>query len=303
MTLARCLAVLALRIAAVVLVAAPPAARADAKEACVDAHGRGQDLRDQGKLSLARKQFMTCAQASCPALVQGDCARLADDLVRLQPTIGFVSRDDLGGDLPDTKVYVDDTLVATRLDDGKLHDVDPGRRVVRFVHRGKEQLIPVVIGAGEKARMVSVTFGRVAPPHTGRDRFAAGDPAPAPAPPATRPFGAKLAIGIGAALLAGGAGFAAYGFASVPDRCTIGTGRCAAPPGDPAFADAGRAMQLANVGLVAGGFGAAVLVGGVVWYVTGKRAPGERAGDGGGERVVAPFVTSEAAGLAIVGRL
>src|SRR5262245_57580496 len=86
------------------------------KEQCVEAHGRGQDAREQGKITLARKLFMTCAQASCPALVQGDCARFTDDLMRQQSSLTFVARDAQGADLPDTTVYVDDQLVATRLD-------------------------------------------------------------------------------------------------------------------------------------------------------------------------------------------
>ena len=52
------------------------------KEECVDAHSKGQDAKEQGKISLARKLFLTCAQSSCPNLVQGDCARFADELSR-----------------------------------------------------------------------------------------------------------------------------------------------------------------------------------------------------------------------------
>src|SRR5262245_42266097 len=95
------------------------------KEECLDAHSRGQDAKDQGKLTLARKLFLTCAQSSCPQLVSSDCARFADDLGRLQPTVIFAARDGSGADLPDTTVYIDDALVATRLDDGRPHDIDP----------------------------------------------------------------------------------------------------------------------------------------------------------------------------------
>src|ERR1700688_4967853 len=83
------------------------------KEECLDAHSRGQDAKEQNKLSLARKLFLSCAQPACPSLVQGDCARFADDLSRVQPSVSFVARDSAGADLPDTTVYVDDMLVAT----------------------------------------------------------------------------------------------------------------------------------------------------------------------------------------------
>src|SRR5258707_12676559 len=89
------------------------------KEACIDAHSKGQDAKEQGKISLARKLFLSCAQAQCPSLVQGDCARFADELARTQPTLSFVARDASGADLPDTTIYIDGVLTVTRLDDGK----------------------------------------------------------------------------------------------------------------------------------------------------------------------------------------
>jgi hypothetical protein len=68
----------------VVLASASIASAGDlTKEECLD----GQDAKEAGKLSLARKLFLSCAQSSCPSLVQGDCARFADDLGRLQPTV------------------------------------------------------------------------------------------------------------------------------------------------------------------------------------------------------------------------
>src|SRR5215469_13220985 len=72
------------------------------KEECLDAHSKGQDARESGQLSLARKLFLTCAQPSCPGLVQGDCARFSDELDKIQPTVSFAARDAGGADLPDT---------------------------------------------------------------------------------------------------------------------------------------------------------------------------------------------------------
>ena len=84
---------------AVVLALSATASAGDlTKEACLDAHSKGQDAKEAGKLSLARKLFLTCAQSSCPSLVQGDCARFADDLSRLQPTVSFAARDSNGAD-------------------------------------------------------------------------------------------------------------------------------------------------------------------------------------------------------------
>ena len=150
------------------------------KEECLDAHSNGQDAKEQGKISLARKLFLTCAQSSCPSLVQGDCARFADDLSRMQPTISFAARDSAGADLPDTTVYIDDVLVVTRLDDGKPHDVDPGKHVMKFTNGGHDQVVTVVIGAGEKGRTVVGTFEAPASRPRADDRRTPG-PVAAPA--------------------------------------------------------------------------------------------------------------------------
>src|SRR5687768_16504284 len=135
------------------------------KEACVDAHSRGQDARDQGKLTLARKLFLTYAQGGCPAAVQGDCARFADDLSNLQPTVIFVARDGNGNDLPNTTVYVDGALVATNID-GRPFELDPGNHVVKFQNAGKDEVLTVVIGSGEKGRVVTARFGSPTPATT-----------------------------------------------------------------------------------------------------------------------------------------
>ena len=81
-------------------------AQSASKDACLESHSRGQDAREQGRVSLARKLFMTCAQSGCPSLVQNDCARFADELERVQPSLTFSARDADGHDLPDTAVYV-----------------------------------------------------------------------------------------------------------------------------------------------------------------------------------------------------
>ena len=280
------------------LIASPPAFADVTKEACLDAHGRGQDAREQGKLTLARKLFLTCAQPSCPGLVQGDCARFADDLGRLQPSLSFVARDDRGHDLPDTSVYVDGVLVAKRLDDGKPHDVDPGKHTVKFSHAGQEQLVTVVVGTGEKGRTVSATFGDPAGAPVagiaGDVRRSVRGPAPAPRP--VRPAGARLLLGLGAAATVGGSALGLLGLLRMPESCSLGTHQCAAPPGDPAFGDAAGAVSLMNVGFVTAGIGVAAFAGGRVWYVKGAKPPRER-------NLVSPWLSPGAAGIAISGSL
>ena len=235
-----------------------PAFAGPSKDECVEAHSRGQDAKEQGKISLARKLFLTCAQPSCPNLVQGDCARFADELSRMQPTIDLVARDTNGADLPDTTVYIDDVLIVTRLDDGKPHEIDPGKHVVKFSNGGRDRVVTVVIGAGEQGRTVAAQFDA---PATARPRALLTlqqDPAAAPkprAPKTTHPGGSKALIIGGAALAIGGAGLGIFEMTRVPSNCSISTHQCAAPPGDPSIASARSAMQTANIGWMVGARG------------------------------------------------
>jgi hypothetical protein len=273
------------------------------KEECVDAHSRGQDAKEQGKMSLARKLFLTCAQPACPALVQGDCARFADDLGRQQPSLSFAARDGAGADLPDTTVYIDDVLIVTRLDDGKPHDVDPGKHTVRFQNGGKEQSVTVVVGTGEKGRTVVATFGSpVAAPPPPSGGVSAGAPAPVAVrktgPVTKHPVGAKALMGVGAALIVGGAGLGVWGNSKVPAGCSVSTHQCSAAPGDPVFADASSAVKLTNYGIIVGSVGVAAIIGGAIWYFQGAKTETEQEGV-----AFAPWITPTGGGVSVSGHL
>lgn len=268
------------------------------KNACIEAHSRGQDARDQGKLSVARKLFMTCAQSSCPALVQNDCARFADDLERYQPWLSFTARDAQGHDLPDTTVYVDDVLVLTQLEDGKPLEVDPGKHVVRFVHGDREQVLTVVVSSGEKGRRIVGTFESEAPSTTGSGEATAEAPTAAEPSQPKAALGARVMIGASAAVIASGVALGVVGLTSVPDNCSVSTHDCAAPPGDSTFGEASDAVKLSNIGWAVTGLGTAALAASIVWYVRSKSA------DDSEQTVTpAPWATSTAVGLTVMGRL
>ena len=239
------------------------------KEQCLDAHSRGQDAREQNKLSLARKLFLSCAQPACPQIVQGDCARFADELDQLQPSVTLVARDGAGNDLPDTTVYVDGVLVVTHLD-GAMHDIDPGSHVLRFQHDGHEQTMTIVIGGGEKGRPVVATFGAAErarePRHDEpRDGLAMTERSE---DRTTHASGSKLVMWSGVALIAGGAALGLVGMLELPSTCSLSTHQCAAPPGDPAFGKASSAAQLTDAGWAVGAVGIAALGGGLLWYIS-----------------------------------
>ncbi len=285
----------------IVVALTSPAAAEVSKEACLTAHSRGQDAHEQGKLTLARKLFLTCAQSACPALVRDDCARGVDDLARSVPTLSFAARDQSGADLPATTVYVDDILTATRLDDGKAYEVDPGKHVIKFVHGTTDKLVTVVVGSGEKGRSVVASFAteRVVEP-----RATTSEPAlserrvhSARRDEPSR-GGAKVVMALGGIVAVGGA-LSVIGIVRIPSRCSFSTHECAASPGDPVFAQAASAMRLSNIGMLTAAIGVTAVAGGLVWYLASEPTKKER-------RVVAPWISPEsggmAAGLATSGR-
>jgi hypothetical protein len=247
-------------------------ASAASRDECVDAHGKGQELRDKGLLTRAKLQFMTCAQSSCPALVQADCARFGEELAHIVPTVTFGARDASAGDLPNTTVYVDDTLMTTRLDDGKSYELDPGKHVVRYLHDGRETTMKVVLNQGEKGRLLLATF--VDPSAPKKAAPEAIDPPPPEAP--KRPILPLVVAGVGGAALVTGGVLFGLGMSKVPSNCTFSTRECAGPPNDPSLDQARSGVSTANLGVTIGVAGAVTLVGGLVWYFLQPTGPDSR---------------------------
>jgi hypothetical protein len=260
------------------------------KDECIEAHGRGQDAREAGRLSLARRLFLSCAQKTCPALIQDDCARFSDELDRAQPNVTFAARDRGGADLPDTTVYVDGVLTATRLDDGKLHDVDPGQHAIRFRSGSREITQTVVVNEGERGRLILATFGPVVAPALGHLASSA------PEPLGTRPSAPLWLAGGGVALVATGITLGVLGLRMVPSGCSLSGHTCAVPPGDPALDRARSAVTLTDVGLAIGGAGLAATSMGLLWRLVAPR----RIETG---RTWTPWVVAGGGGLSVGGPL
>jgi hypothetical protein len=133
-------------------------ARADQVDACVDAAEQAQRLRRDGKLRGARERLMTCSQAQCVSAVRADCTKWRADLEAMMPSVVIRAVDGEGADLADVRVYVDDELIAARLDGNDL-PVDPGEHEFRFV---RERSAPVqqrvLVRQGEQRRILSVVF-------------------------------------------------------------------------------------------------------------------------------------------------
>jgi hypothetical protein len=254
----------ALALAGTVLVV-PATGFAGPRDECVDAHSRAQDLRDRGQIAQARRTFLTCAQSSCPSLVQQDCARYGEELATLVPTVTFSARDANAADLPATTVYVDDAMVATRLDDGKSYEVDPGKHVIRYVHDGRETTLRVVLNQGERGRLLIATFVDRAP--AARREREAPETIEPPVAESKRSVVPLVFAGIGAAAAVTGGVLYGMGTGSVPDSCSVSTRECATAPNDPSLSKAESGVRLANTGLAVGIAGAVTVVGGIIWYL------------------------------------
>lgn len=260
-------------VAAVTFAHAQASAAPPTKEECIESHSKGQDLREAGQLAEAKRLFLICAQQTCPALVQSDCAKYGEELGRTVPSVSFSARDGKGADLPDTQVFVDDKLVASRLDEGKAYDIDPGKHSVKFVRAGAEPVIVAVVATvGEKGRNISATFGEKtpggtsAPPPAGTSATPSSSSSTVSTEPRGRSVVPLVVAGVGFAAGVTGLVLGLVGVSGVPDACDTGTNKCKAAPGDPVFDDAKSSMGLANIGLGLGIGGAVVGVGGLVWY-------------------------------------
>jgi hypothetical protein len=208
--------VLAVLAASTTLFVGETAARADDREQCATAADQAQQLRDEGKYRRSREQLLVCARDVCPAPIKRDCLDWLTQVENTAPTVVFGAKDG-PRDLSDVKVYVDGTVVTERLD-GKPVQMDLGKHTVKFDYQGQTKEEEVIIGAGQKNRNVTVTFG------------AAGTAAPTPGSPATPTPGADEGTKEGSlvpAFIVGGIGvvalgsFAVFGLGGKSDVSTL----------------------------------------------------------------------------------
>jgi hypothetical protein len=245
---------------------APPS-----KDECVESFSRAQDSRERGQLSEAKRLFLHCAQSSCPTLLQSDCAKYGDDLDRTVPSLSFSARSGSGEDIADAQVFVDGVPLASRIDDGKAHDVNPGKHSVRFVRGKEEASVNIIVAVGEKNRNVSVVLTGVVETE-GKPQIL--NQREVPTHSASRSVAPLVIAGIGGVAVAAGAIVASVGLSRIPTVCTTSPRECAAPPGDPAFGEAKSAIDFANMGVGVAIGGAALSALAIIWYIS--LSPSER---------------------------
>ena len=149
-----------------VLLTAPAARAADpTKQECVAANDAAQDLRQSGKLRLAREKLAVCAATSCPGVVRDDCTQRLAEVDSAMPHVVFAAKDAAGDDLGDVKVTIDGAPLADKLDGSSLK-VDPGPHVFVFTWEGHPSVTKkLVLAEHDQARREVVAFGGAETPH------------------------------------------------------------------------------------------------------------------------------------------
>ncbi len=231
------------------------AARPELERCIADAQD-GQAARDRGALLDARGRFRACAQQECPPAIRRDCASWLDAVERALPSIVVRARDADRRDVLEATVRVDGKVAAARLD-GRPIAVDPGPHVVRVEATAGAADVRVVVRQGEQNRPVDLQVGRLRSPLVVATVPARSlpPPVPEPRPSSGRATAGWIALGVGAAGIAGFAALGLHAKSEVDDMRKSCAGHC-----DPGRVDAAeRAALLANialgVGLAAAGTG------------------------------------------------
>jgi hypothetical protein len=141
---------------------------ADDKSACLAATEHGQFLRVAHKLVEAREEFLRCARAECPPLVQQDCASWLAEVDKSLPTLVITAKDATGADLVDVNVTVDGEPLVGRLDGAALA-VNPGDHAFHFaLADGRTLDKQYIVLQGQKDQRLAVAWAptpaRTGPP-------------------------------------------------------------------------------------------------------------------------------------------
>jgi hypothetical protein len=259
--------------------ASAPALADVTKDQCVEANGKAQDLRRDGKLSSAREQLRTCANPSCPAIVRDDCTKRLDDLERVQPTIIFEAKDGAGNDLIAVKVTADGIPLADRLVGTPL-SIDPGEHTFTFEAAGQPALQKkFVIRESEKDRRERITLGATDTATPQAVPASGAQPPTSTQPPETSPgLGTQKIL----AVVAGGVGVVGLGLGTAFGLMTISKrndaqsacpNSCSTQDGVTKWSDATSAGNVSTIAFIIGGVGVA---GAAVLWFTAPSSSGPR---------------------------
>jgi hypothetical protein len=149
-------------------------AQSEATQRCISAMTLAQDLVDQRKLRAAREQFGVCAQSTCPAEIQTECARQLAVVRKRLPSVVVEVRSASGARVTDALIFIDGGLVSNVADD-VARDVDPGRHKITVKHGARVVDKDFVAQDGTQRQRVVMRFPTASTPND-------SDPVPAPEP-------------------------------------------------------------------------------------------------------------------------
>ncbi len=271
------------------------------KDQCVDANTRAQSLRREGKFGAARDQLALCMNARCPEVVRDDCTQRFDELERAQPTLVFDVKDSAGEDVLLVHVSIDGLPINEPLD-GRALVVDPGEHAFTFDAPGGPPTIRrFVLKEGEKARRERIVVAAAAP-RTWPSQAATPKPPAAPGGPSPGPTQRTTGLILGVAGLAGVGVGAVFGALTIDDSSNARS-ECRSSAScsnhEQAVVDHDRAVTagtISTVGFLAGG---ALLVSGIVVWLTSPR----RAESPSGLAAIrlSPSVAPSVTGLSLTG--
>ena len=263
------------------------AALADDKAACLDAASKGQTLRNAHKLVEARDQLRICAAATCPAVVQSDCANWLADVERALPSVVLTAKNAAGVMLVDVKVTVDGRPLASKLD-GQAVPTNAGQHTFHFEGTDGSADQQVLVTEGDKNQRIAAVLGAAAP------AAAAPGAAPADSGGSSSPWKTVGWVLGGAGIVGLGIG-TVFGVMAMSDDSSAhcnASNQCQPGP----LSSARSAALVADVGIIAGGV---LLAGGAGLLLFGPS--GGSAEQPGASAALVPLVRADGAGAAIRG--
>jgi len=137
----------------------------ETKRQCIASAENAQNLRMSNKPLAARAALRECVRDACPRAVRSRCAKWLEENEAAIPTVVLNARDASGADVVDVEVSVDGKPFARALDGGAL-PLEPGEHAFEYARAGKGPIVRtrVLLGTGEKNRLVSVTLADASAP-------------------------------------------------------------------------------------------------------------------------------------------
>jgi hypothetical protein len=139
----------------------------DSKAECVRAFEAAQRARLRSKLVEAKAELRICSRDVCPGLVHDDCTAWLREVEAAMPSVVISVRTSDGEDVPDARVSIDGRPVRLA---GTPIELSPGEHSIRVEASERRTLErKLMVNAGEKSRLVSLTLPARARSELGRE--------------------------------------------------------------------------------------------------------------------------------------